>query len=77
MNSTMLHYKHNLKTGDNMQVTQEQQQLFIAFALRFLQSNMDDDIIETLMDYYPVEGLSYEEILELLEQTIQNQEVEQ
>jgi len=60
-----------------MQVTQEQQQLFIAFALRFLQSNMDDDIIETLLDYYPVEGLSYEEILELLEQTIQNQEAKQ
>ena len=60
-----------------MHATQEQQQLFIAFALRFLQSNMDDDIIETLMDYHPVEGLSYEEILELLEQTIQNQEVEQ
>jgi len=65
------------KHGDNMQVTQEQQQLFIAFALRFLQSNMDDDIIETLLDYYPVEGLSYEEILELLEQTIQNQEAKQ
>lgn len=60
-----------------MKATQDQQQLFIAFALRFLQSNMDDDIIEALMDYYPVEGLSHEEILELLEQTIQNQETEQ
>ena len=69
----MEYNKSNVKGNLNMDLTEEIKESIIYYALNNLLNNLKDSDINNLIEYTPLQSLSAEEIIDLIEMTMADQ----